>query len=200
VRGVYISGSYSKNVFTKNGDIDYFIICAKNRIWLCRSLLIIFKKIVLFNSKKYFCVNYFIDETNLQIPDKNSYTAIELATLLPGTNYSLYLNLLNQNNWHKTILPNFSDLKSKAICEPKNGVTKQLLEHILKNKVGDYLENKFFKLSITKWYKKFPNLTKQEFELNMRSSNSTSKHHPQGFQFKVLKLYEEGVKNLSSLK
>ena len=35
VRGVFLSGSLSKNVIKKNGDIDYFIITQPNRLWIC---------------------------------------------------------------------------------------------------------------------------------------------------------------------
>ncbi len=83
VKGLAISGSLSKNVMHKDGDIDYFVITTSNRLWICRTLLVLFKKICLFNSKKYFCVNYFIDENNLEIIDKNIFTATEISFLAP---------------------------------------------------------------------------------------------------------------------
>ena len=43
VRAVCISGSLSKGVMEKDGDVDYFIITEKGRLWICRSLLILFK-------------------------------------------------------------------------------------------------------------------------------------------------------------
>ncbi|MBC7865770.1 MAG: hypothetical protein IAF38_22545, partial [Bacteroidia bacterium] len=61
VEGVCISGSLSKNYFDKDADVDFFIITKSGRLWICRTFLIAFKKIFLFNSKKYFCVNYFVD-------------------------------------------------------------------------------------------------------------------------------------------
>src|SRR6185369_8068797 len=67
VRGVCISGSLSKGYMDHETDIDYFIVTKPGRLWLSRSLLILFKKIFLLNSRKYFCLNYFIDDENLRI-------------------------------------------------------------------------------------------------------------------------------------
>src|ERR1700744_2938750 len=50
VEGICISGSLSKGVMEPDGDIDYFIITKSERLWLCRSFLIAFKKVFLFNS------------------------------------------------------------------------------------------------------------------------------------------------------
>lgn len=83
VRGVAISGSLSKNIMFDDGDIDYFIITSPGRLWISRTLMIFFKKVFLLNSRKYFCVNYFVDENNLKIVDENIFTAIEIIYLLP---------------------------------------------------------------------------------------------------------------------
>ena len=44
VEAVSLSGSISKGYFGKGDDIDYFIITSPNRVWLTRTLLILFKK------------------------------------------------------------------------------------------------------------------------------------------------------------
>ena len=59
VRGVFVSGSLSKSAFTKNDDIDFFIIAEPGRIWLCRTILMLFKKVFLLNSEKYFLYQLF---------------------------------------------------------------------------------------------------------------------------------------------
>lgn len=51
VRAVFISGSLSKGVVPKDADIDYFIVTKKNRLWIARTLLVIFKRVCLFGSK-----------------------------------------------------------------------------------------------------------------------------------------------------
>ena len=109
VENVCISGSLSKGILTADGDIDYFIICQPNRLWLCRTLLILYKKIFLLNSKKYFCVNYFIDTDTFVIPDKNIYTATEIATLIPINNISLFNRFVNENLWVYKQFPNINE-------------------------------------------------------------------------------------------
>ncbi len=73
VRAVFISGTFSKGIFFVEDDVDFFIVAQAQRLWLCRTFLILFKKIFLLNSRKFFCVNYFVDENNLEIPDKNNF-------------------------------------------------------------------------------------------------------------------------------
>jgi predicted nucleotidyltransferase len=83
VRGIAISGSLSKNFADDDSDIDLFIITAKNRLWIARTLMHTFKKLTfLFNKQHYFCMNYYVDEAQLQIAEKNIYTAIEVAWII----------------------------------------------------------------------------------------------------------------------
>ena len=83
VRGVFISGSLSKHYMRPDSDVDFFIVTEPGRLWLARTLLVLYKKIFLLNSHKYFCVNYFVDTKHLEIAEKNLFTATESITLLP---------------------------------------------------------------------------------------------------------------------
>ena len=67
IRGVFVSGSLSKHSMKADSDIDFFLITEPGRLWLARTLLVVFKKIFLFNSHKYFCVNYFVDTKHLEV-------------------------------------------------------------------------------------------------------------------------------------
>ena len=44
VRAIGLSGSVSKNFADENSDIDYFLITKANRLWIARTLLVIFRK------------------------------------------------------------------------------------------------------------------------------------------------------------
>jgi Nucleotidyltransferase domain len=186
VKGVCISGSYSKNSLLPKGDIDYFIICKPNRLWLSRTLLILYKKIVLLDSEKYFCVNYFIDTDTLTIPDKNSYTATEVATLIPVNNIELFNQFLKANAWVYDEFPNFKETRNAALIKEKNSKLALLIEKLCNGKLGDKLDTYFFNLTIKTWKKRFPVFDDTHFDLNMRSRKNASKHHPRGFQTKVL--------------
>ena len=65
VRGISLSGSISKNFMDNQSDIDYFIVTAPERMWVARTLLILYKKTFLLNSRKNFFVNYFISDDSL---------------------------------------------------------------------------------------------------------------------------------------
>jgi hypothetical protein len=90
VRAVFISGTLSKHVMKPDNDIDFFIITEPGKLWVCRAFLTLYKKLILRNSYRNFCLNYFVDSNNLEIPDKNIFTSTEVAFLLPMYNYSVY--------------------------------------------------------------------------------------------------------------
>mgnify|MGYP000395055072 CR=1 FL=1 len=52
VKGLAVSGSLSKNIMHKDGDIDYFVITSPNRLWVCRTILIFFKKVFSFKESQ----------------------------------------------------------------------------------------------------------------------------------------------------
>jgi hypothetical protein len=186
VRCVCISGSLSKGFMDKDSDVDYFIITQPGRLWVCRTLLVLFKKIFLLNSKKYFCVNYFVDENNLSIPDKNIFTATELSFVIPVYNYPMYDKLIMQNSWCRNFYPNKKIMRDPENMPYRNGAVKRVTEWLLKGKVGEWLDKKFFAFTVKHWKKKFSAFDESAFDLNLRSRKNVSKHHPQGFQFKVL--------------
>jgi hypothetical protein len=190
VKGVAISGSLSKGVMYEDGDIDYFIITAKDRLWICRTLLILFKKIFLLNSRKYFCVNYFVDEDNLQIPDKNIFTAVEISFLLPIYNAALVQQLKVENNWIKEYFPTFqSPIEVK--CYEGGSTLKSIGEQLINFLFPDRLDLFLMKLTYKRWSKKFKHFKPEKLELTMRSNRGVSKHHPKDFQNNVLKAYQE---------
>jgi hypothetical protein len=185
VRGIAISGSLSKGVMHDDGDIDYFIITAPERLWICRSILILFKKVFLLNSKKYFCVNYFVDENNLKIIDENIFTAIEINYLLPVFNEPLIQKLKVENEWAKSYFPYFSHPIQLDLDSSKKKKYKGI-ELLFNNKLANYFDLWLMKLTFKRWRKKFSHFKEAKFELTMRTNRGISKHHPQDFQNKVL--------------
>jgi hypothetical protein len=161
--------------------------------------LILFKKIFLFNNKKYFCVNYFIDSENLLIPDRNIFTATELITLQPVYNYVLYQKLISLNSWSASFFPNNIQRKNDLVIKENNNTLRKLSEKILSGNLGEWLDEFFMKQTLKHWKKEFGEQSPAEFELNMRSRKNVSKHHPQGFQFQVLKRYEERIRAFEAM-
>lgn len=196
VRGIAISGSLSKGVMHTDGDIDYFIITSKNRLWICRTLLILFKKLILLNSRKYFCINYLVDEDNLEIIDKNIFTAVEVSYLLPVYNRELIDKLKEKNNWSKNFYLS-SGSRKKVKCFEGESRIKSIAERIINLLGANQLDLFFMKLTFKRWSKKFKHFNAQKLELTMRTNRGVSKHHPNDFQTKVLKEYEKRINKLT---
>lgn len=186
VRGVSVSGSLSKGTMDINGDIDYFIITEPGRLWVARTLLVLYKKVFLLNSKKYFCVNYFIDTDRLTIPDRNLFVATEIAFLRPMVNRKLYEEFVRSNKWVNLMYPNREVRARLAVSEVASGFIKRNVEKMLSKNFGEWLDEKCLRITMMRWKKKFPHLSNLEFDLDFRSKKNVSKHHPQGFQRKVV--------------
>lgn len=187
VEAVFISGSVSKGVLSEDGDVDYFIVAKEGRVWFCRSLLIIFKKLILLNSKKYFCVNYFVDTGSLNVPDANLFVATEIKTLIPVCNNVITEKFYSANLWADELLPNAGPSRQNLLpSQPNKSSPSNLIEKICSGKLGDKLDTYFFKKTLQTWKRKFPAFNNVEFDLNMRSYKNVSKHHPQGNQGRIL--------------
>lgn len=190
VRGVFLSGALSKNYFDEKGDIDYFIVTEPNRLWVCRTLLILRYKIMQASRRKFWCVNYFISADSLEIPEKNSFTATELAHLLPTYNYQFYLSLMESNAWYRNYFPNKPLRDDKSCVSIRAGVFKRFLE-LLFSGWGSWLDSLLLKITCRHWRKKFPDMSDPDFDLQFRSRKNACKRHNTGYQDKVLTLWEE---------
>jgi hypothetical protein len=186
VRCVCISGSLSKGHIDEQGDVDYFIIAKPGRLWIARTLLIGFKKVFLLNSKKYFCVNYFIDTEHLEIPDKNIFTATEIRTLIPMFDGQVYSDFLATNEWANEFRPNLNRSTKTEIPAKKNYPVKSFIELCLAGRLGSALDTFCMNLTVQRWQRKFAYFSTEDFEQALRSRVYVSKHHPQNFQKRVL--------------
>ncbi len=194
IRGIMLSGSISKGFMEEDSDIDYFIVTHPNRVWFSRLILMVFKKLFLLNSKKNFCINYFIDYDNLEIHEKNVFTATEIVTLLPTFGRECYEEFYKKNLWTKKFFPNFPKRDTSEVLNRKNGIVKSLLEKAFSKKLGNRLDD--FSMAIfERFYKvRYKNYNEEEFKLAFKSSKKESKHHPKFFQKKVLTEFESKLK------
>lgn len=198
VRGVLITGSLSKGCMEENGDIDYLIITEPNRLWLCRTLLTAYKKTVLFNSRKYFCVNYYLAADSLLIPDHNIFTATEITSAKPAYNAAVCEQFFAENSWTANFYPNMQQQNLFAVHEKTETNLKRLLENLLGGKIGELADEGAMRLFMWRWKNKFKGEDKKRFEVNFRSRRNVSKHHPHGFQFRVMNSYEQKIKDFET--
>jgi predicted nucleotidyltransferase len=186
VESVCISGGLAKGYYDNDGDIDFFIITKPKYLWLARTLLIAYKKLFLLNSKKHFCVNYFISSDRLKIAEQNKFTATELVTLIPIYGKTVFNAFVEENSWALDFYPN-KTINTELLSEGfKKPLWSRFLEVAFKHKLGYKLNNYLKKITLNKWKSKFKHLKKKDFEIAMKSTNDVSKHHPQDFQSKVL--------------
>jgi predicted nucleotidyltransferase len=198
VKGVAVSGSLSKNFADENSDIDFFIITERNKLWLARTFMHCFKKVaILLNKEDLFCMNYYIDEEMLQIKEKNIYTAIELATLLPLRGIEVFKEFFKQNDWSKNFLPNHS-LRVSYVEETRNPFFKNAIEFIFRNSFGNLVDLLLMNISTYLWRKKTMKgkLNKRGIVLSMDASRHYAKPSPMAFQKKFMALYEKKIFNL----
>ncbi|MGH1385928.1 nucleotidyltransferase domain-containing protein [Kordia sp.] len=186
VKGVCLSGALSKGFYDDDGDFDFFIITEPNRLWIARTLLVLYKKIFLLNSKKYFCVNYFISTDKLEISEQNLFTATEIATLIPLYGTDVFNDFLTKNQWATPYFPNKPSPKMSTIRDTEKGWFSKMIQNAFNGSFGLKLDQYLQKLTIKKWRRKFKNLAQEDFNIAMKSTRHVSKHHPQNYQNKVI--------------
>lgn len=188
VRFVGISGSLSKGYADEHTDFDYFIITSTNRLWICRTILHLFKKFsFLLNKQKYFCMNYFIDDSSLDLEDKNIYVMYEIATMIPVFNQESYDNFIKANYWVKLKLPQFDYSYNDIYIH--NSIIKLIFEKALGLVPLNRLNKFLMKMTDYKWKLKWQkaNYPAEDYEHAFRTRINISKNHPKNYQKLLLK-------------
>lgn len=190
VKCICVSGSLSKGYADEKSDIDFFIVTAHKRLWICRTLLHVFKKLTFLVGKQHsFCMNYFIDEGRQELDEKNLFTATEVATLIPMYNIDAYRSFMQEN---ESLLSSFFPNKDlQALRENKTvkrgllrPLSEWLLNHMWPQRVNEFL----MYLTDVKWRRKWQkrNFPMEEYDIAMKTRWYVSKQHPLNYQKKVL--------------
>lgn len=185
VQAVGISGSLSKGYYDSRSDIDFFVITKPNKLWICRTLLMLYKKIFLLNSRKYFCVNYFVSASQMEIEEKNRFTATELKTLIPLQGSAAFKQFYQQNNWVNSYFSKFEPQTNNILDMPKPGLSR-LIEIVFDTKIGTAADAVFRTITLKKWKSKFRQMNEEDFKIALKTTKNISKHHPSNFQKKVI--------------
>ncbi len=190
VRAVAISGSLSKNFADEKGDIDFFVLTKANRLWISRSFMHVFKKLTyLFGMQHSFCMNYYLDETALEIKEKNIYTATEVKTLLPLAGSKTVSEFFETNDWSDQWLPNF--YPSAAQVKDNRSMLKKFVEWLLNNKLGDKLDSYLYSLTTNRWVKKelAGKKNMKGRTMSLLTGKNFAKSNPDYYQEKILEQY-----------
>lgn len=199
VRAVFLTGSYSKGVMGEDSDLDFFIVTDKGKLWITKSLMVAFRKLILFDSHKNFCINYMVTSDALIINDRNQFTATELITMIPVYGVDLYNQMLESNQWIYRFFPNYPVNVDDTIIL-NLGITAQLkylAEKLLDFSFVKSLGEKFMRLSAKNYRKKYSDgLSEEDFRKAIVVSPDVSKVHPHFFQKKVLDEFEMKVNTI----
>jgi predicted nucleotidyltransferase len=201
IRGVAVSGSLSKYYADEHSDIDFFIITAKNRLWIARTVTHLLKKIsFLFRKQHLLCMNYFIDEQHLEIEERNIFTATEIITLLPMKGANAFERFYSSNKWIEEYLPNHF-MRVSSATEIKGNLLRRLVEIFFNNPIGTILDKKLMNITAKRWAKKTAQrkLNEHGMIMSMFASRHYSKPDPSQFQAMLLNAYRKKLSSLLSL-
>ncbi len=194
VDAIAISGSLSKDYAGDDADIDYFIVTTGNRLWIARSLLHLFKKLTFIPGyQHYFCMNYFVDTDEMLLTDRNIYTAIELATLIPVYHPERIRQVKEMNSWLIAYLPNETNLQELTYLSPAGKQSlKKLVERMINLAWPERLNNFLMNLTDRKWRRKWDRrrFPMETYDQAFYTSLHVSKNHPANFQQQVLTALE----------
>jgi hypothetical protein len=198
VKGLAVSGSLSKNYADESTDVDFFIITASNRLWVARSIMHLFYKLIYFSGRqRWFCMNYYVDESGLEIEEKNIFTAIEIATLLPMHGKPVLDDFMAANAWVRDYYPLCETNTSNALPVKKRFFSR-LIEKMFNNGLGERLDNYLMKVTEKRWKKKMDRQMKNRkgLPLGMLVDKHCSKPNPAFFQNRVITQHNIKLKEL----
>ena len=185
VEGVGVSGSLSKGYYDNRSDIDFFVITKPGKVWFARTLLMLYKKIFLLNSRKYFCINYFMSSANLELEEKNRFTATEIKTLIPFQGKDTLNAFYRHNEWVSKIFGPFAP-NLESVPNINKPTWSKFIEYVFDNRIGNFIDTNFKQFTLGFWKMKFSSMDKEEFRVALKSTKNISKHHPANFQKRVI--------------
>ncbi len=120
VKMISLSNVMGKNNFSKESDLDFFIIASKNRIWTTRFFAVSLIEILGLrpkpnHRKDKICLNFFLSEDNLNLESMalkpyDIYLTYWIHQLIPFCDKDeTYKKFLKVNDWTRKYLPNIVD-------------------------------------------------------------------------------------------
>ena len=165
VDSIYVCNSVSFKSVNENSDIDLFIVCKNNRIFLAKFFIWLFFKLFWIygtHEKNKFCIWFYItkdyqDLYPISINPIDLYLAYWIAHLQWLYSENWEFNIYKENIWVKSIIPNFA-LKEKKILNIEKTSWKWIIKKILETLFWWDFLNKiiwfFWKKRMIKWKNK----------------------------------------------
>ncbi|MBS1503031.1 MAG: hypothetical protein JST32_13270, partial [Bacteroidetes bacterium] len=130
-------------------------------------------------------------EEELLIREKNIYTAIEIATLMPLQGDVVFEHFYAANTWIREFLPN-KCLRLATAHPMRRSVLKRLMEVLFNNAVGNALDNLLMKITTARWREKakMQKRNSKGFIMSMDAGKHYAKPDPHNFQHRLIVRYE----------
>src|SRR5207302_681992 len=97
VRMVAVTGGLAMDNVADD-DIDYMVVTAPGRLWLCRALVVGLVRAAELRGVTL-CPNYFLSERALALDEQNLFTAHEVTQMVPLTGSPIYERFRALNQW-----------------------------------------------------------------------------------------------------
>jgi hypothetical protein len=195
VRGIFVSGDLSKNVARPGSDVDFLILTEPGRLWIARTLLVLFKRVALFGSKKFFCVNSFAATDNMEIAERNVYQATEIAQLKPLFNTRLFERYIEANGWIREYFPNFDPA---VLWFPPSTERRSVLQRIAEIPFSllpaRRIDDRIMRAMERYWTKRYPQFDGDTRARIFRCAPGESRAYAGNYQGKILAAYGEKLR------
>lgn len=198
VRMLAVTGSLAVNNAEADADIDFLVVTANDRLWVCRALTVLVVRAAA-RQKVSLCPNYFLSERALIFNERNLYTAHELAQMVPIAGLEIYHKMRRLNRWAAEWLPNATKAPptpKAMLCPaaPADGRLAGAAEQLLRSRMGAYLERWEMGRKIEKFGR--ARTGEQDDCAEVAFSADWCKGHFDGHAQRVLSAYAERVRTL----
>ncbi|MFI5240975.1 MAG: nucleotidyltransferase domain-containing protein [Microgenomates group bacterium] len=152
IKMVGITGSLAMKNADENGDIDLLVVTKKGSLWTTRAIVLTLFKLLNVptrrfgdkNQKDKICLNMWMDESDLiwKSYDRNSYTAHEIAQIIPIVNKNkTFEHFLDKNRWILNFWPKAVRIKNSRVLKEQRSFL-HFLESFLFQLQYSYMKKK----------------------------------------------------------
>ncbi len=104
VRYVALTGANAFESCDPEDDVDLFVITCRDRLWLTYGLIVILSRWL--GVREKLCVNFLVDEANLELTQQNYFTALQIVQMQSLINHGYKIRFMKKNRWIFRELPN----------------------------------------------------------------------------------------------
>lgn len=128
VRLVALSGACAHDN-AGDGDVDVFLVTRAGRAWCVYLGLVLLSRML--GVRRTLCINYVVDEDAVTLPERDLFTACELAGMRPLAGREAYCALVRANAWVAESFPNFFERHAEDACRMPAAGAARWLERLL---------------------------------------------------------------------